>query len=145
MSGDQGPQQPPPPYQGQPQPPYPGQPQPPYPGQPQPPYPGQPQGPYPGQPQPPYPGPYPYSGVDPAAGSKGTASLVMGCIGLVGWIIPLIGLPLTITGVVFGLKSKKLGGGGSATAGIVLCSIGLALSVLNAALGAYLGATGQLF
>jgi hypothetical protein len=69
----------------------------------------------------------------------------MGCIGLVCWIIPLIGLPLTITGLVFGIKSKKLGGGGSATAGIVLCSIGLALSVINAAIGAYLGATGQLY
>jgi hypothetical protein len=70
---------------------------------------------------------------------------VLGCIGLVGWILPIIGLPVTITGLVYGVKSKNLGGTGTATLGIVLCIIGLTLSVINAAIGAYMGFTGQIY
>jgi hypothetical protein len=45
---------------------------------------------------------------------------------------------------VLGIKSVSGPRKGMATAGIVLCIIGLVLSTGNAALGAYMGATGQL-
>jgi hypothetical protein len=75
---------------------------------------------------------------------KPTASFVLGLIGLLAWIIPIIGLPVTITGLVFGMRALKREDVGLAIAGITLSSLGLVLSVANATLGAYLGATGRL-
>ncbi len=75
----------------------------------------------------------------PQAGSgKATTSLILGYIGLLAWIIPLFGLPITITGLVMGIK-------GNSKAGTILCIIGLVLTIINSAIGAYKGATGQLF
>ena len=68
---------------------------------------------------------------------KSTTALVLGILSLVFWLLPLFGLPISIVGLVFGIRRKY-------TAGIVLNVIGLCLTVVNAALGAYLGATGQI-
>ena len=72
-------------------------------------------------------------------------SLVLGILGMLAWIIPLFGLPITIVGLVLGCRSVSGDGRGMAIAGIVLNTIGLVLTVINGAIGAYLGATGQLF
>jgi biopolymer transport protein ExbB/TolQ len=79
------------------------------------------------------------------SGQDGTAiaSLVLGILSLVGWCLPLIGLPMTIVGLVLGFKSLGSQNRGMAIAGIVLNILGLLLSVVNAAFGAYLGVTGQ--
>jgi hypothetical protein len=74
---------------------------------------------------------------------KATASLVLGLFSTIGWIIPLIGLPTTIAGLVLGIKGLGPQRRGTAIAGIVLSIIFLVLSVLNMTWGAYLGATGQ--
>ena len=50
---------------------------------------------------------------------------------------------MSVTGLVLGIKAKKNNGGKMATAGIVLSCIGLVLALINASIGAYLGATGQ--
>ena len=77
-------------------------------------------------------------------GSGGaTASLVLGLISLVGWCLPFVGLPMTITGLVLGIRGLKSPRSGFATAGIVLNGIGLVATIANAVIGAYLGATGQ--
>lgn len=68
---------------------------------------------------------------------KSTTSLVLGILSLVFWLLPLFGLPISIVGLVFGIRRKY-------TAGIVLNIIGLCLTVINAALGAYIGVTGQM-
>ena len=95
------------------------------------------------QPSAPYSGP-PASALPTAGGGKPIASLCLGLFGLIAWILPIIGLPTTITGLVLGIKSLDGPRKGMATAGIVLCIIGLVASIANAAIGAYLGATGQL-
>jgi hypothetical protein len=80
---------------------------------------------------------------DATKNKKATTGLVLGIIGLIAWFIPIIGAPITIIGLIFsiiGLKSLKRG---VATAGIVLCSIGLLATIVNASIGAYQGATGQ--
>lgn len=87
--------------------------------------------PTPGPPQPP-----------PTSG-KATASLVLGICSLFLWFCPLVGLAASITGLVLGLQASKERSTGVATAGIVLCIIGLLASFINMAVGAYLGATGQ--
>lgn len=71
------------------------------------------------------------------------ASLVLGILGLIFWLLPILGLPMTITGLVFGVKALKGEKKGLAMAGVILCVIGIFLSSVNAAWGAYLGATGQ--
>jgi hypothetical protein len=94
--------------------------------------------------QPSAPVPNPYASAPTPGGAKAVWSLCLGLFGLLAWLLPIIGLPTTITGLVLGIKSVNGPRKGMATAGIVLCIIGLLLSTGNAALGAYLGATGQL-
>lgn len=45
----------------------------------------------------------PGPGNDGGGGGKAIASLILGIVGLFGWCIPLIGLPVTIIGLVMGL------------------------------------------
>jgi hypothetical protein len=75
---------------------------------------------------------------------RATASLVLGIVGLIAWLIPLIGFPVTITGLVMGFQGQHSSKKAVATAGIVLSIIALVLTVINSAVGAYLGATGHL-
>jgi len=75
---------------------------------------------------------------------KPVTALVLGIVGMIAWLIPIIGLPVQITGLVFGIKALKSPKRGMAIAAIVLCIIGLVLTIINAAIGAYLGATGQI-
>lgn len=88
--------------------------------------------------------PVPYASPSraPASGAA-IASLVLGILGLLAWCIPLFGLPMTIVGLVLGVKARKTSDSGLALAGIILCIIGLVASAINAIVGAYLGATGQ--
>lgn len=77
------------------------------------------------------------------SGGNGIASMVLGIIGIFAWFIPVAGLPVTITGVILGIKSREPVNRGMSTAGIVLSIIGLVLTVANMSIGAYMGATGQ--
>lgn len=78
-------------------------------------------------------------------GGLALASMVLGIIGLVAWFLPMFGLPISINGLILGVFALKSKNSGKATAGIVLSVIGLVLATANAAIGAYLGFTGQLF
>ena len=69
--------------------------------------------------------------------NKSTASLVLGIISLIVWLVPIIGGTVSLIGLVLGIRKKY-------TAGIILNVIGLVLTVANSAIGAYMGATGQL-
>ena len=75
---------------------------------------------------------------------KAVASLVLGVVGLFAWIIPLFGFPVTIVGLVLGIKGMKSSSRQMAIAGVVLNIIFLVVTVCNSAIGAYKGATGQL-
>lgn len=74
---------------------------------------------------------------------KATTSLVLGIIGLIAFLIPLIGLPITVIGLIVGIKGLNSAKKKRAIVGVVLCIIGLILTIVNASIGAYLGATGQ--
>lgn len=67
------------------------------------------------------------------------AALVLGIIGLGAWLLPFIGFPVIITGLVLGILGKNKGGRGFAIAGIVLCIITLFLTSINAGIGACIG------
>lgn len=72
-----------------------------------------------------------------------TASLVLGLVGMVAWILPIIGFPVQVVGLVFSIKGRTSVKKKMATAGMILCIIGLVFTLLNAVAGAYLASTGQ--
>lgn len=78
-----------------------------------------------------------------AAERKGfsIASMVLGITSLILWLIPLLGFPATITGLVLGILGRKRGARKMAIAGIILCVITLLLTLTNSILGAYLAVT----
>jgi hypothetical protein len=73
----------------------------------------------------------------PASGrGKATAALVLGIIGMVAWLLPIIGLPVSIVGLILAVNARRaFPGYGVATAGYVLCIIALVLSAGNSILG----------
>jgi hypothetical protein len=68
-----------------------------------------------------------------------TAGLILGILSTYTWLLPIVGFPLAIAGIVLSVKGRR-----SATVrimgtiGLVLAIIGLVLALANAALGAFL-------
>ena len=73
------------------------------------------------------------------------ASLVLGILSLIAWILPLAGFPVSIVGLILGCIGIKSENKSIGTAGMVLSIIGLVACIANSAIGAYMGATGQIF
>ncbi len=75
---------------------------------------------------------------------KSIAALVLGILSLIFWLLPLVGLPIAIIGIILSIigvnDHRKF-----SMAALICSIIGLALVIANAAIGAYMGATGQLF
>lgn len=92
---------------------------------------------------------YDYSGESSPqeGGSKDTlaiVALVLGCINLLSWCIPLCGLPLSIGGIICGVMgmgspTKKV----MAIIGLILSVLCLIGSVINAAIGAKMAMDGN--
>lgn len=71
-------------------------------------------------------------------------AFVLGIINIASWCVPLCGCPFGIAGIVLGvmgLKSKKLRT--LAMIGLILSILSIVGTLINAVIGAYLGATGQ--
>ena len=67
---------------------------------------------------------------------QATTSLILGFMAIAAWILPVIGLPLTIVGLVKGIQGVKSTRPGQAMAGIVMNAVFLALTLANSILGA---------
>lgn len=65
--------------------------------------------------------------------------LVLGIIGLVAWFLPVVGFPITVSGLVLSANALKLPEKGLAAAGTIICGLGLTLTIFNGAMGAILG------
>jgi hypothetical protein len=72
------------------------------------------------------------------------ASLVLGISGLLAWLLPIAGFPVTVIGLITGVIGQKSSKKKMAIAGLVLSIIGLVATIVNSAIGAYQGATAQL-
>ena len=61
----------------------------------------------------------------------GTAALTLGIVGMVTWIIPPLGLIVSLVGLVLGIleRLKPKGQKNRAIAGIILCIVGIALGI----------------
>lgn len=71
-------------------------------------------------------------------GGKSIASFVLGVLGIIAWLIPLFGYPVTIVGIILGCIARKTEKNGFSLAGIILSSITLALTLINSILGVIL-------
>jgi hypothetical protein len=85
----------------------------------------------------------PKASIDSDAGARAGLPFGLGLFGMIAWILPIVGLPVTIWGLVRAIKALSGPNQALAIVAIVLCSLGLVLSVLNMALGVYLVVTGQ--
>jgi hypothetical protein len=68
----------------------------------------------------------------------------VGIVSLIAWIIPLIGVPVSIIGLYLGNREIKRGENPLIRKGIMFSAIGLILSIINGAAGIFLNATGIL-
>lgn len=78
----------------------------------------------------------------PESNGKAVAGMVLGILSLMAWILPLVGYPISITGLALSIKAKKETTGGIAKAGFVMSLIGLVLTGCNSFLGATLQVIG---
>lgn len=63
------------------------------------------------------------------------ASLILGIIGLVAWILPLLGYPINIIGIILGIISNKKEKNKFSKTGIILSAIGLGITAINSIAG----------
>ncbi|HWA82023.1 MAG TPA: hypothetical protein VG820_01215 [Fimbriimonadaceae bacterium] len=79
-----------------------------------------------------------------AAQSSGqaTTALVLGIVSMFAWCIPIIGFPLSLTAIVFGIKTMNSFDRTKALVGLILGSIGLLLSIGNFILGVMIARNG---
>lgn len=74
--------------------------------------------------------------------TRAIISLALGCVGILAACVPIIGLPVNLAGLVFGILSTQRGG--VRTAGIIVCSAGLVLTVASGVVGAILASRGMI-
>ncbi|HIZ55961.1 MAG TPA: zinc-ribbon domain-containing protein [Firmicutes bacterium] len=67
---------------------------------------------------------------------KAVAAMILGLVGVFAWILPLVGFPVTIVGLILGIISRNSTSRGMAIAGIVLSSIFLVVTLINSVAGA---------
>ena len=60
---------------------------------------------------------------------KAHFSLVLGLVSKLTWLTPLLGIPTSLTGVVYGLRGIRAQGHGNALAGLLLSIFVLGLSL----------------
>jgi len=90
----------------------------------------------------PYGYPPAYAAPEPRGGAFAIASLILGILSLLAWLLPIAGLPVAIAGLILGIVGRGSRSRGLAMGGIVTSSIGLGLSLINAILGAILAIRG---
>lgn len=64
------------------------------------------------------------------------ASMILGLVGIVVWLLPILGVPVTIIGLILGILGVKSSRKGMAIAGIILCSLFLLASIGSSVIGA---------
>ena len=76
--------------------------------------------------------------------NRAVASLILGLVSIVTWLFPIAGYITTILAIVFATKGRHSEKKGMATAGLVLGTIFLVVTLLNSILGAVLGVLANL-
>lgn len=76
------------------------------------------------------------SSSDDKSDTSALTGFILGLISIVAWILPLLGYPVTICGIIFSVKGlKSINKRGKATAGLILSIIFLIASFINSIIG----------
>lgn len=67
------------------------------------------------------------------------AGFVLGVVGVVAWLLPVAGAPIGIAGLLLSIKGLQSQQRRLAMAGVVLCSIGIAATIVSLVLRAVAG------
>lgn len=78
-----------------------------------------------------------------ANNKKATISLIIGLIGIVTWVLPIVGLPLAIVGIVFARKGMNSNKKRIAQIGLILCILSFFATFANASIGVYQASVGK--
>ena len=77
-------------------------------------------------------------GQEPEQKGMSIASMVLGIVGILAWLLPCVGYPVTIVGIILGVIGMKKGGKKMAIVGIVLSVIFLIATLINSIAGVVL-------
>lgn len=81
----------------------------------------------------------PMAEVKPKSERTAVAALVLGIVSLFAWFIPLIGFPVSVSGIIVSILAiRRKQNKSMYLVGIIGSSIGLVLTIINAILGALL-------
>ncbi|HEX2939028.1 MAG TPA: hypothetical protein VHO66_08945 [Ruminiclostridium sp.] len=78
------------------------------------------------------------AGNDKKKSTKATAGFVLGLVSIVAWLLPILGYPVTILGIIFsalGMKSSKKK---FAVIGLILSIVFLIVTLINSIVGSIL-------
>jgi hypothetical protein len=81
--------------------------------------------------------------VPPDAAGLAVFSVGLGLLGMVAWLLPIIGIPMTATGLVLGWRALGTPRRALAIAGMSLCVVFLVLAVMNGGANVYVSVTGR--
>lgn len=73
---------------------------------------------------------------DDKSDTSALTGFILGFVSIAAWIIPLLGYPVTICGIIFSVKGlKSINKRGKATTGLILSIIFLIASFINSIIG----------
>ena len=75
---------------------------------------------------------------DKTKNTYAAVSYVLGWCSIVAWFIPLVGFPVTIVGIVMGIKGQDSQLQSKAKTGLVLNIVFLVVTAINSALGVFI-------
>ncbi|WP_041706722.1 hypothetical protein [Ruminiclostridium cellulolyticum] len=67
---------------------------------------------------------------------KARTSFILGIIDAVAWLLPIIGIPVSIVGLILGILGIKSTKRWMSVVGIILCTIFLVAAIINGIMGA---------
>lgn len=73
------------------------------------------------------------------APANATPALILAILGLIFWLLPIAGLPISIAGLVLALRALPTGQRRKALIAVVLSALGILLALGYAAVGVYVG------
>ncbi len=77
-----------------------------------------------------------FSNNEPDCMDKARTSFILGIVDTVAWLLPIIGIPVSIVGLILGILGIKSTKRWMAVVGIILSSIFLVAAIINVIIGA---------
>ncbi|EGD49735.1 hypothetical protein Cpap_4177 [Ruminiclostridium papyrosolvens DSM 2782] len=77
-----------------------------------------------------------FSNNEPDCMDKARTSFILGIVDTLAWLLPIVGIPVSIVGLILGILGMKSTKRWMAVVGIILSSIFLVAAIINVIIGA---------